>query len=284
MTKARSPRYPAIGLPDAIAKARQIYDGDHINKIPKEVVAKHIGFKTLHGNALAVISALLKYGLIGGSSDAMKVTDRAVAILVNEKGQPDRVKAVKEAALSPMLFVEIDSEFPNGKVSDQALRSFLLLKKKFLQSAVDGAIRAYRETMDLVTEEEHGYNSAEKIIKPSDEVEPMMQHGPGPQSNAAEALAIPQPHNQIGHPTSKPIVFDMETVSGQYEFNNAEDLDDFIQKLIKIKSLMPSKASDPKVGTGFGKNPALKQEDKGGGPDAAGAHAALRLTGARQVR
>lgn len=39
----------------------------------------------------------------------------------------------------------------------------------------------------------------------------------------------------------KPIVFDMETVSGRYSFSNAKDLSDFIAKLEKIKDLLPSK-------------------------------------------
>ena len=39
----------------------------------------------------------------------------------------------------------------------------------------------------------------------------------------------------------KPIVFDMETVSGQYSFDNADDLADFIDKLERLKALLPSK-------------------------------------------
>lgn len=39
----------------------------------------------------------------------------------------------------------------------------------------------------------------------------------------------------------KPIVFDMETVSGSYCYNNADDLADFIAKLEKIKNLLPRK-------------------------------------------
>lgn len=50
-----------------------------------------------------------------------------------------------------------------------------------------------------------------------------------------------RPRPPPAQPTLKPIVFDMETVSGHYQFDNADDLSEFIQKLEKIKGLMPSK-------------------------------------------
>lgn len=57
------------------------------------------------------------------------------------------------------------------------------------------------------------------------------------QSPAWDPFARPLP---VAAP-SKPIMFDMETVSGQYQFDNADDLGEFIAKLEKIKALMPSK-------------------------------------------
>ncbi|MEB8389239.1 hypothetical protein OO012_18590 [Rhodobacteraceae bacterium KMM 6894] len=41
--------------------------------------------------------------------------------------------------------------------------------------------------------------------------------------------------------STKPIVFDMETVSGSYSYDNANDLADFISKLEKIRELLPNK-------------------------------------------
>ncbi|MCO5134550.1 MAG: hypothetical protein M9908_09490 [Phyllobacteriaceae bacterium] len=240
MAKARSPRYPAIGLPEAIDKARMVYEGDHLNSIPKSVVAEHMGYNTLNGKSLGVVSALLKYGLLAGSSEAMHITDRALAILVNEKGAKERVEAIQAAAFAPELFSEIRAEYPEG-VSDQALRSFLLSRKRFLQSAVDNAIRAYRETVGLVEVECVGYDSP--AAKDSSEQEPDAMH------EQPTETTHQKPTHQIGAPLpskthdggEKPIIFDMETVSGTYSFDNADDLQEFIGKLEKIKGLMPTK-------------------------------------------
>lgn len=150
--KLRSPRYPVIGLSEAIERARAVYVKDHLNAIPKAVVAEHMGYNTLNGASLGVISAVSKFGLLSGGSDAMKVSDRALAILVHEKGDPARVEAIQAASRSPALFEELFAEFPNG-ASDNAIKSFLLGRKKFLPSAVPAAIRAFKDTLIFIQAE-----------------------------------------------------------------------------------------------------------------------------------
>lgn len=160
MAKMRSPRYPAIGLPDAIQKARAVYDNDHRNKIRKELVATHMGYHSLNGASLGVISAVSKYGLLEGGVDSMNVTARAVDIFEHEVGHPQRVQAVREAAFEPELFKEVAAEFP-GKVSDAAIRSYLITKLGFLPDAATNFVRSYRDTMLLVEAETAGYDSEE---------------------------------------------------------------------------------------------------------------------------
>lgn len=152
MSKARSPRYPQIGLPEAIERVRAVYAADHQNEIPKEVVAAHMGYRSLNGASLGIISAVSKYGLLEGGRDGMRVTDRALTILANEPGDPERLDAIRSAASEPQLFAEIFVQYPQG-ASDQSLKSFLITRKKFLPSAVDPAIRAFRSTLDFVEKE-----------------------------------------------------------------------------------------------------------------------------------
>lgn len=156
--KLRSPRYPVIGLGEAIERVRTIYKKDHLNTIPKIVVAEHLGYKTLNGASLGVISAISKFGLLSGELDAMKVTPRALAILANDTGHPERSDAINEAARSPALFAELFAEFPDG-ASDNAIKSFLLHRKKFLESAVPIAIRAFKDTLAVVQAEGEAYHS-----------------------------------------------------------------------------------------------------------------------------
>lgn len=158
MAKTRSPRYPTIGLKEAIDKTRLVWGKDYQTPTQRGVIAGHMGYNSLNGKSLGVLSAVGKYGLLEGRGSEYRVSDLAVRILAQQPGDPDRVAAIREAATLPDLFQELDKRFPNGKVSDQSIRSYLIMQK-FIPAAADAAIRSYRETKQLVETETKGYES-----------------------------------------------------------------------------------------------------------------------------
>jgi len=164
IVKARSPQYPAIGLKEAIEKATAVYSEDYQNPIPRAVAAAHMGYQSLNGKSLGVLSAVLKYGLLEGRGDDTKVSDLAVTIIAHPPGSSERVNALKEAASRPELFAELDARFQGGKASDQALRSYLLTQK-FIPTAADAVIRSYRETKQILDTESSGFNVNEIFDK-----------------------------------------------------------------------------------------------------------------------
>jgi hypothetical protein len=155
----RSPRYPVIGLPEAIERVRGVYRADNRNKIPKSLVAEHMGYQGLNGKSLGIIAAVSKYGLLEGGVDAMWVTPLAVNILEREPDDPERIAAIREAAQKVDLYNEIDEQFPS-KASDSAIRSFLIAKRQFLPDSAERLIRSYRETRDLVDALSGAYDSS----------------------------------------------------------------------------------------------------------------------------
>jgi hypothetical protein len=163
MAKARSPGYPVIGLREAIEKVNSVYNKDYQNPIPRLVAVQHMGYNGLNGKSLGVLSALIKYALLEGRGADTRVTDLAVQIIAHPPGSADRGDAIKLAASAPDLFSELDSRFQGAKVSDQAIRSYLLTMK-FIPSAAEMATRAYRETKQLVEDEYKGYNPEENHI------------------------------------------------------------------------------------------------------------------------
>lgn len=152
MARPRSPQYPAIGLREAVEKVKLIWEKDHMNELPRDVVAQHMGYASLNGKSLGVLSAVGKFGLLEGRGDQIKVSELALQILAYESGDPARIEALKEASLKPVLFSEIQEKFSGGNVSDQALRSYLLTRR-YIPSAVDAVIRSYRETQEFVEAE-----------------------------------------------------------------------------------------------------------------------------------
>ena len=51
MAKTRSPEYPAIGLKEAVERVKLVYDKDYQNRVPKNVIAVHMGYKGLNGTS-----------------------------------------------------------------------------------------------------------------------------------------------------------------------------------------------------------------------------------------
>jgi hypothetical protein len=159
MAKSRSPGYPAIGLKEAISRAGMIYAKDHMNRVPKAVLAERMGYKSLSGASLPILSALNQYGLLDGRGDETRISQTALNIIAHEPGSSgDRLSAIREAAFAPELFSQLIEKFP-GKASDAAVRAHLLTTG-FIPAAADTALRSYRETMELLNAEEEAYKRA----------------------------------------------------------------------------------------------------------------------------
>jgi hypothetical protein len=161
MAKSRSPDYPAIGLREAIERARRVYEsGVYQSPVSKEVFAQQMGYKGLSGASLPVLSALSKYGLIEGRGNDTRVSSLAVSIIAHEPGAAERANAIREAASKPELFAELDSRYVGGvgRTPDQVIRGYLLTRG-FIPPAADAAIRSYRETKALAEAEPVAHNS-----------------------------------------------------------------------------------------------------------------------------
>ncbi|KPQ09559.1 MAG: hypothetical protein HLUCCO17_14090 [Saliniramus fredricksonii] len=240
MPKIRSPRYPQISLPEAIEKVRSVYDEDHLNTVPKEVMAAHMGYGSLNGKSLGVISAVSKYGLIEGGSSGMKLTDRALSIIAAIPGDPERLEALRSAARGPALFAELMDQFPNG-ASDAAIKSFLLHRKKFLPSAVDNAIRAYRGTVDFVEKEVLGYDSIseDEFEKEDGTQTPIDTVERQPRKITAGAVAA-QTHSEAPFD----IGFTKNAIRLAGSLNSQEDVEQVVSALSALKAFLPKK-QDP---------------------------------------
>jgi len=243
MAKARSPGYPAIGLGTAIEKVSAVYSKDAQNNLPREVVARHAGYNGITGVSLSMLSSLLKYGLLTGRGDNTSVSDLALQIIAHPVGSEERRAAILEAAFNPDLFAEIRDHYKGGKVSDQALRSYLLTRK-FLPNAVDGVIRAYRETMELVEEESGAYHSADGQTERNSP--PMQPKSPEPQ--APKGLQLP-PVPPVMAEGSLP--FSVALTGAGLEIGarikSESDIESLIQVLQTMKPLLPTIYGQPKA-------------------------------------
>jgi hypothetical protein len=147
-SRQRSPNYPAIGLRAAIEKVRLLYDADKRAGAPIDAALKHMGFSKRHGQAMGVLSALKKFGLVEESSGRVVPTSRAIELLNFPDQDARKIKAIRDAALSPEIYRELYERYRSTAIpSEETLKAELVADKHFNPNAVEGFIRDFKDTL-----------------------------------------------------------------------------------------------------------------------------------------
>lgn len=242
MARVRSPNYPALSLPEAIERVKEVHKAQQTTPEPREVVIKHMGYSGVSGRSLKSLSALIKYGLLESAGDSgLRVSKRALAILFPDPEAPrTKQQALLDAAHSPALFATIFGRWKN-RPSEISLQSYLA-HQEFNTNSVEQVTRAFYETYDLVSDHLSSYDSSGR--KPADdedadeEDEPMEQPVTA-QAKAGSSTSITAPSTN----STKP-VFDFETVTVHTKIDNQEDLEELVARLQQLKTMLPKKSGD----------------------------------------
>ena len=163
MGRGRS--YPVIGLGEAIARASQLKDQDGTALTTPEAAVMAWGFKTLHGTSLRIVSALRQYGLLSDTGDQTKLSDRALAILLEPEGSEERQDALRAAAAEPAIFREIEEHYDNNLPGDDALQSYIVRKLNLKEGPAEKLIASLRETREVVNGLGRSYSTS---VEPTD--------------------------------------------------------------------------------------------------------------------
>jgi hypothetical protein len=147
VSKVRSPSFPFISLPEALHRARELYDAERRNLVHPDVAVAHWGYSPRSSGGKQTIAALRAYGLLEDVRGDLRLTDRAQHILVREPGTAGRSDLLRQAALSPPVFSRLWERYGADLPSDKSLRSYLVLELKFNENAVGDLLRSYRETL-----------------------------------------------------------------------------------------------------------------------------------------
>jgi hypothetical protein len=171
--RSRSPGYPAFSLPEAIRKAELLYRFDKRNPVPLTVAAEHWGYSPTSSAVLLSAATLKKFGLLeevgGGSSRLVKLTDRALHILLSVEGSQEWVTAVREAALCPPIHAELWQQYGADTPSDANLKRILIMEKGFGDEASKDVIREYKETISFAQVKAERTTDSDGIRNPLDE-------------------------------------------------------------------------------------------------------------------
>ncbi|HEX3129632.1 MAG TPA: hypothetical protein VH394_20005 [Thermoanaerobaculia bacterium] len=145
--KVRSPSFPFISLPEAMHRARELYNAERRNLVHPDVAVACWGYSPRSSGGKQTIAALRAYGLLEDVRGDLRLTDRAQHILVRESGTAGRSDLLRQAALSPPVFAKLWERYGADLPSDKSLGSYLVLELKFNENAVGDLLRSYRETL-----------------------------------------------------------------------------------------------------------------------------------------
>ena len=147
--RQRSPNYPSVSLPDAVAKAVRLYEGVGTAGAPPDSAAKLIGYSRNHGTARMTASALKKFGLLDERNGRL-VPGRYTVDLANfPPTHPRHAAALRGAALSPTIYREVFGRYrPHGVLPpDDVLAPELVADAGFLPDKVAGFLRDFRDSL-----------------------------------------------------------------------------------------------------------------------------------------
>jgi hypothetical protein len=146
----RSPNYPTVGLREAIERVKRFVTTDGRAGAIPAIAAKHIGFASAHGQAYSVLSALKKFGLLDDKDGRVAPTQRAMEIVNLPETDERRIKAIREAALSPSIYAElIEQHKSTGLPSDDTLAGELVAYGGFNPNSVKEFLKGFRETLEF---------------------------------------------------------------------------------------------------------------------------------------
>lgn len=157
-TRERSPVYPVIGLEEAISKVKELYNNEGKNPVARDVAVKSMGYKSISGRALQILSSLWQYKLIDRSKGMVKISDDAFAIIEAPANTPDKNEAIARVALAPTVFQEIKAQYPDSLPSDENIGWFLK-KKEFGSLAAKIIIQCFKETISFANIYGKDYNT-----------------------------------------------------------------------------------------------------------------------------
>lgn len=147
----RSPSYPSLALPDAIAAVRKIEGVYRLSPLDRESAAKFVGYSSLSGPANQALASLAQYGFVERAGKGeMRVTERARALLYPDS-DAERAQLILASAFEPQLFRDLQERWPNMKPPEEGVISYLN-RQGFNQSAIRIAARAYLQTLSYLEE------------------------------------------------------------------------------------------------------------------------------------
>lgn len=257
MTIIRSPSYPSMSLPEALAAVAKIHDNERSMPVDRTTAAGHLGYSSLSGPANKALAALGSYGLTERvGKGEIRVSDRAVGIL-HPRTEDERRANLVSAAWEPDLFQSLRARYPGGMPSEANLRSYLM-RENFSGTAIGPAVKAFLQTFAYL--EEQGVSDSRGALfapdpesddqgavkaKPADvQRAPFQPPPPPPPAVKNEGVKLMDAERVVFVEESTPSKYLKVIASGEIDSSLVEALEDYVKRLKRRSASTPPSGED----------------------------------------
>lgn len=235
--RVRSPRYPAVSLPEAERMVNEVFQKDGMNPVDRESAVQHIGYSSLNGASATALASLKQYGLINDAGKGMLQVTALALDLIEPESDVGRADALNIAAFNPDLFASLKERFPEKIPSESNLRAHLL-RQEFTSAAVKVVVPAYLETCEYLSQHAVSERSGleDDVVEESPEIS--SKEPPTMDQNTITSVP-PAPTNRVIPVGDKRMIFD--AIEGEVAFtypdnlseDSIEDLEEWFALVVK---------------------------------------------------
>ena len=154
LAAGRGPNYPSLSLEEAISRIGQFKEANAARiAVSVDTAFRIMKFKGASGASRPVLASLNYYGLLDyigrGDDRKVKLSDLAIRIVFDKlPNSPERIAALKEAALKPAIHARLADELKLPPPSDVVLERFLVVDCEYSKSAAQTIIGVYKDTLE----------------------------------------------------------------------------------------------------------------------------------------
>jgi len=238
----RSPPFPFIGLRRALERAREFYERQRQHSAPASVAVTLWGYGVKSSGGIQTIAALKHYGLLedegSGADRRVKLSELALKIIRDSRDpSPDRDALIKQAALTPKLFLELWNKFGAVLPAEGTVIYYLQQERGgYTEKSARDLIETYVDTIsfarfieadidrDVTPSEEESMSPAAQILQPA------FHAGSGVKSHVQVRGELIEGERVVFTEEGRPHQYLRLIASGELDDVLLEALEDFVKR------------------------------------------------------
>jgi len=160
--KVRSPNYPRVTIIKALDYLSRMHNRDRTEFVDEETIARDLGYKSVSGASIPLLSALKKYLLLDEKERRFRLSDRARKLLELPENSRERAEILEEIAFAPEIFNNIFNRFNYKLPQYEEFENYLEIKG-FVLNTIPKVFDIYKQNLKEVLLRNEGFGANQPV-------------------------------------------------------------------------------------------------------------------------